>query len=75
MPSLDLELPRFFPMYLKHGEEGKEDRVGAEERGEEKNDVELELERREGEDRMREGRILGNRIDLGKLPVLLFFEG
>ena len=56
-------------MYLKHGEQGKEDRVEAEERGEEKNDVELEeLERREGG-------ILGNRIDLGKLPVLLFFEG
>ena len=54
-------------MYLKHGEEGKEDRVGAEERGEEKNELE-ELERREGG-------ILGNRIDLGKLPVLLFFEG
>ena len=59
-------------MYLKHGEEGKEDRVGAEERGEEKNDVELEELELE---RMREGGILGNRIDLGKLPVLLFFEG
>ena len=57
-------------MYLKHGEEGKEDRVGAEERGEEKNDVELE----ELELERREGGILGNRIDLGKLPVLLFFE-
>ena len=71
MPSRALDLPRFFIMYLKHGEEGKEDRVEAEERGEEKNDVELE----ELELERREGGILGNRIDLGKLPVLLFFEG
>ena len=59
-------------MYLRQGEEGKEERV--EERGEEKKEVEVEPERREGEDRRREGGILGNRMDRGKVPCVLFFE-
>jgi hypothetical protein len=63
-------------MYLRHGEDGKEDRVDAEERGEEKKEVEEEAEerRREGEERRREGGILGNRMERGKVPVVLFFK-
>ena len=70
-------------MYLRHGEEGKEDRVeAAEDRGEEKNEVDEEPEvrregeerRREGEERRREGGIRGNRMERGNVPVVLFFE-
>ena len=62
-------------MYLRQGEEGKEDRVDAEERGEEKKEVEEEPgERREGEERRSEGGIRGNRMDRGKVPIVLFFK-
>ena len=63
-------------MYLRHGDEGKEDRVeAAEERGEEKKEVDEEPEvRREGEERRREGGIRGNRMERGKVPIVLFFE-
>ena len=59
-------------MYLRHGDEGKEERVG--ERGEEKKEVEVEPERREWEERRREGGIRGNRMDRGNVPCVLFFE-
>lgn len=63
-------------MYRRHGEEGKEESVDAEEGGEEKKEVEEEPEegRREGEERRREGGILGNRMERGKVPVVLFFK-
>ena len=64
-------------MYLRHGEEGKEDRVeAAEERqGEEKKEVDEEAEERiEGEERRREGGIRGNRMERGKVPIVLFFK-
>ena len=67
-------MPFLLLMYLKHGEEG----IELEERGEEKKDVDFEeeepLDIREGEDCRRDGGILGNLIDLGKVPVLLFFK-
>ena len=61
-------------MYLRHGEEG----IELDERGDEKKEVDFEeeepLDIREGEDWRRDGGILGNLIDLGKVPVLLFFK-
>ena len=60
-------------MYRRHGEEGKEDSADAEEQGEEKKEVEEEPEegKREGEERRREGGIRGNRMDRGKVPIVL----
>ena len=64
-------MPFLLLMYLRHGDEG----IELKERGDEKKDVDFEpLDIREGEDWRRDGGILGNLIDLGKVPVLLFFK-
>ena len=61
-------------MYLRHGDEG----IELDERGDEKKVVDFEEEEppdiTERENWRRDGGILGNLIDLGKVPVLLFFK-